>query len=109
MKAADAWLAVVDQGRYGEGWEAATGFLKNSAGKGFCSDALKAARGPLGAVKSRKVKSAEYRTKVPGAPDGEYVVIQYTTAFENKDSAVETVTPMLDKDNVWRVSGYYVK
>ena len=36
-------------------------------------------------------------------------MIQYTTAFENKDSAVETVTPMLDKDKAWRVSGYYVK
>ncbi|MGA9534411.1 MAG: DUF4019 domain-containing protein [Desulfobacterales bacterium] len=27
----------------------------------------------------------------------------------NKTSAVETITPMLDKDGQWRVSGYYIK
>src|SRR6187402_2269643 len=29
--------------------------------------------------------------------------------FANKASAVETVTPMRDKDGSWKVSGYYVK
>jgi hypothetical protein len=48
-------------------------------------------------------------TSLAGAPDGEYVVIQYETSFENKKSSIETVTPMLDKDGKWRVSGYYVK
>ena len=46
---------------------------------------------------------------LPGAPDGEYVVIQYATTFENKKSAIETITPMLDGDGKWRVSGYYIK
>jgi hypothetical protein len=46
---------------------------------------------------------------LPGAPDGEYVVIQYRTSFENKNDAIETVTPMKDTDGTWRVSGYYVK
>ena len=40
---------------------------------------------------------------------GEYVVIQFETSFENKKAAVETVTPMMDKDGIWRVSGYYIK
>jgi len=38
-----------------------------------------------------------------------YVVIEFTASFENKKSAIETVTPMMDKDGKWRVSGYYVK
>jgi hypothetical protein len=45
---------------------------------------------------------------LPGAPDGEYVVIQFESSFEKKKSAVETVTPMLEKDGKWRVSGYYI-
>ena len=57
----------------------------------------------------RSVKSKQYATSLPGAPDGEYVVIQYETSFEKKKSAIETVTPMLDKDGKWRVSGYYIK
>ena len=66
-------------------------------------------REPLGGVLSRKLKFKQYTNTLPGAPDGEYVVIQYETSFENKESAIETITPMLDKDGKWRVSGYYIK
>ena len=66
-------------------------------------------RVPLGKVISRKVTSRQYSEKVPGAPDGKYVTIQYETVFENKASAVETITPMLDPDGIWRVSGYFIR
>jgi hypothetical protein len=66
-------------------------------------------RKPLGRLVSRKVQSTLYKTSLPGAPDGKYVVITFETAFENKASAVETVTPMLEKDGKWRVSGYFIK
>jgi hypothetical protein len=46
---------------------------------------------------------------LPGAPDGEYVVIQYETSFEKKAFAIETVTPSFEKDGIWRVSGYYIE
>jgi hypothetical protein len=36
-------------------------------------------------------------------------VIQFRASFENKKSAVETVTPMKDEDGQWRVSGYFMK
>ena len=34
---------------------------------------------------------------------------KYVYSFGNKKAAVETITPMLDKDGKWRVSGYYIK
>ena len=71
--------------------------------------ALNSTRGPLGKLVSRKLKSATYTKTLPGAPDGEYVVLQYDTSFEHKQSAVETITPTLDKDGTWRVSGYFIK
>ena len=70
---------------------------------------MKTVRVPLGKLLSRKVKSAAYHTSLPGAPDGRYVVIQFETSFENKQSAIETVTPMADPDGQWRVSGYYIR
>ena len=70
---------------------------------------MEAVRKPLGQTVSRSLKSKQYQTVLPGAPDGEYVVIQFNTSFEHKRSAVETVTPMKDKDGKWRVSGYYIK
>jgi hypothetical protein len=70
---------------------------------------MKSVRAPLGAVQARKLKSATFTKTLPGVPDGEYVVIKYDTDFENKKSAVETITTMLDKDGKWRVSGYFIK
>jgi predicted SnoaL-like aldol condensation-catalyzing enzyme len=107
--AAESWLARVDDGKYGESWDAAAAYLKNTVSKDAFAQSLAAARKPLGAMKSRKVRTADYRTSLPGAPDGQYVVIQFQTSFENKKAAVEAVTPMLEKDGTWRVSGYYIK
>jgi hypothetical protein len=63
----------------------------------------------MGGLISRKVRSATFTRSLPGVPDGEYVVIKYDTQFEHKDSAVETVTPLLEKDGSWKVSGYFIK
>ncbi|HEX9125294.1 MAG TPA: DUF4019 domain-containing protein [Methylomirabilota bacterium] len=71
--------------------------------------ALKTVRAPLGALKARERKSATFTRSLPNAPTGEYVIIQFDTQFENKAGAVETVTPMREKDGSWRVSGYFIK
>jgi len=109
LAASDSWLALVDQEKYPESWAAAAEYFRNAVTKQQWQRSLRAARKPLGPVKSRELKSTLYRTSLPGAPDGEYVIIQYNTSFANKKSAIETVTPMLDKDKKWRVSGYYIK
>jgi Protein of unknown function (DUF4019) len=68
-----------------------------------------AVRAPLGKTISRGLITKTYQTTLPGAPDGEYLVIQYQTSLQNKKEAIETITPMLDKDGKWRVAGYYIK
>ena len=106
--AAESWLKLVDDGKE-EAWDQAAKLFKEAVTKEQWKQALAGARGPLGKVVSRKLKSRDYTEKVPGGPDGKYVVIQYDTVFEKKASAVETVTPMADPDGVWRVSGYYIR
>jgi hypothetical protein len=108
IKSAEKWLGLVDDGKYAESWTEAAGYFKNSITQEKWDQTLNAVRNPLGKLISREVKSKTYTTSVPGAPDGEYVVIQFDTSFQNKKSAIETVTPMLDKDGKWRVSGYYI-
>jgi len=108
QQSSDAWLALTDQGKYADGYQEAAQYFKNAITKDQWEAATRASREPLGKVLSRKLKSATYTKALPGAPDGEYVVIQYDTSFEHKQSAVETVTPMLD-DGRWRVSGYYIR
>jgi hypothetical protein len=109
QRAATAWLALTDGGKYSESWDAAAAPFKAAITKPDWEKAVKSARSPLGALKSRSLKSATFARSLPGAPDGEYVVIQFDTQFANKAAAVETVTPMREKDGSWRVSGYYIK
>ena len=109
LGAAETWLALVDNGKYSESWETTAVLFRNAVTKEQWERALNAVRKPFGRLIARRLKSKQYATSLPGAPDGEYVVIQYETSFENKKAAVETVTPMLDEDGNWRVSGYYIK
>ncbi len=109
VKAAESWLAVVDAGDYGRSWADSAALFRAAVTKEQWQQALAGSRKPLGSLVSRKVKSTQFATSLPGAPDGEYVVIQFTTSFANKKTAVETVTPMKESDGVWRVSGYYIK
>jgi len=106
---AQAWLALTDAGKYAESWQEASTVFKAAVTQTKCVDMITPARTPLGKVLSRKLKSVTYMKDPPEAPAGEYVMIRYDTSFENKKEAVETITPMLDKDGKWRVSGYYIK
>ncbi len=109
VKAATEWLKIIDDGKYDDSWKDASSFFKSHVSEEQWAQQVGPARGSLGAVVARKVKSAMYLTTMPGAPDGQYVVIQYQTTFAHKKSAIETVTPMLDSDGRWRVSGYYIR
>jgi hypothetical protein len=109
VTAAKTWLALVDEGIYGDSWETAAAYFKSAITKEKWKQMLTAVRSPLGDPVSRELSSKTYAQSLPGAPDGEYVVIQFATSFQNKKSAIETITPMLDDDRQWRVSGYFIK
>jgi hypothetical protein len=103
------WLTLVDQGKYAESWKASSELFRSAITSKDWEQTLARAGKPLGKLVARKVLSATHTTSVPGAPEGEYVVVQFETDYENKPKAVETVTPMLEKDGKWRVSGYYIQ
>ena len=109
LAAAKKWLGLVDAGEYGESWETAAAYFKSTVTKDYWQQALPAVRKLFGEPVSRKLGSITYTQSLPAAPEGEYVVIQIATSFENQKHAIETVIPMLDSDGKWRVSGYYIK
>jgi hypothetical protein len=109
QKAAQSWLALVDDGKYGESWDEAASYFKAQLPKEKWEGMLNQVRAPLGKTQSRKLKGAKFTTALPRAPKGEYVVIQYEASFENAPSTVETITPMKQEDGSWRVSGYLIR
>ena len=109
LEAAEAWLELVDQGDYEKSWEEAAAYFRQAVEPEQWKKTMSAVRGPLGEVTTRELMEAKYRSSLAGAPDGDYVVIRYDTSFSNKAESLETITPMLDPDGRWRVSGYYIK
>jgi len=106
---AEAWLGIVDAGRYADSWTEAAAYFKGAIDAKSWERQVGAVRTPLGKLQSRAVKSAKAATSLPGAPDGQYVVFQFETSFERKETSVETVTVSKETDGAWRVSGYYIK
>lgn len=106
---AEAWLSLVDRQDYAASWNTAASLFKKAITQEKWQDSVKAARAPFGSMKVRMLKSATTTTMLPGAPDGEYVVFQFNTSFEQKAAAIETVTAIREKDGTWHVGGYYIK
>lgn len=108
VNSAIAWLEIVDSGSYEISWQQAAPFFQNQLSSQQWKQALNQARAPLGKVLSRQVNSAIPYSSLPGAPDGEYIVITLITTFEQKQSATETITVnKVGKD--WRTVGYFIK
>ncbi len=109
LAAAEKWLALLDDGKYAETWNESAAFFRKGVSKEKWTATMKNLLAPMGRVESRTRQDADYRTVLPGSPKGEYVVFSFKTVYANKPAAIETVTPMKDKDGKWRVSGYYIK
>ena len=109
LTAAEIWIALVDAEKYAASWQDAAEYFKKAVAEDQWTQSMTAFRRSVGKVLSRTLTSQNYTKTLPGAPDGEYVVIHYQTSFERKAASIETVTPMLDPDGVWRVAGYYIK
>jgi hypothetical protein len=109
QNAAAAWVAQIDAGKYLASWQESSAYFRGAVSEKNWNGALNGTRKPFGKMLSRKLIKAENASSLPGAPDGNYVVMQFDTSFSNKKGAVETVTFMQEKDGKWRAAGYYIK
>ena len=109
VSGAQKWLALIDAGNYSESWNEASAIFQGAVTEAAWANSMNTFREPLGDLVSRKLKSAQRMTELPGAHDGQYVVMQFETSFADKKSAIETVTFMLGKDGQWKCAGYFIK
>jgi hypothetical protein len=104
----EAWVKLIDGGKYAETWREASSYFRSRVPEQQWVGVVQGVRGPLGALVTRKQKSITFAKTLPGAPDGNYAVMVYETSFQNKASAVETLTVMADGEK-WRVAGYFIR
>ena len=109
VDAALQWVVLVDAGKYAESWDAAAQLFRESIRRPDWVKSLEMVRVPLGKVIDRKVRRTAHVTSLPGVPEGDYLIIEFDTSFDNKAAAIETITPARDADGNWRVAGYYIR
>jgi hypothetical protein len=105
---AGSWLEVLDTQKWVQSWEGTGKLFRSKLTQDQWAKIAQAVREPLGAVQSRTIIGATKSQSLPGAPDGEYQVLQYRTVFANKASSVETVVLVREGDQ-WKIVGYFIR
>lgn len=108
LAAADTWVRLVDAERWDESWAVAGTLFKARMPEQRWASTIAPVREPLGAVSSRALKSLTKSKSLPGAPDGNYELVQFQTSFVNKAAATETVV-LAREASGWKVDGYFIK
>ena len=106
---AQRFLAEVDAGDWAGSWDVAGDFIQSQVSVEGWTSTVEPVREPLGAVTSREFSSVQKTTVLPGAPEGDYEVLQFTTTFENREqTSVETVI-MIRTDEGFDVAGFFIR
>ena len=109
VEAATYWLKLIDDGYYPESWHNASPFFRSQIPEDKWVDTIGNLRKLLGGLAGRELASVQAVKTLPGAPDGDYLVIQFRSSFTAKHSAIETVIMLLGKDGRSAVAGYFVR
>jgi hypothetical protein len=102
------WAALIDQGRYPDSWTRGGTILKAQVTAAALQAAIEPVRKALGAVVSRTLKSETPTSSLPGAPPGDYDLIQFDTAFTGKTGAIETIV-LAHEPSGWKVDGWAIR
>jgi DNA-binding CsgD family transcriptional regulator len=104
-----AFISFVDAGDWQGSWDVSGAYFRSQVTADQWAKQVKPVREPLGAVRSRELFNVQRTQTLPGAPVGEYEVVQYQTEFANAPGRVIETLVMMMGENGWEVSGYFVR
>eukprot|EP00913_Durusdinium_trenchii_P035349 g33079.t1 len=107
QKQAEAWLKLMDDGRYGEAWEQSAAPNRKGISKADMVKLYTNMAARYGKVVSRKFVSRDYLTELPGFSKGRYVLIKYFTDFEKQKDMVQNVL-LIPKNGAWKVQAHVI-
>jgi len=106
-------VQMIDQGKTEELWDGATSATRKRIARTDFAAKVSSSRSPLGAPLQRTWVALNRQAVAD--PDsetaGQYVSIEYETRFSNKPDGTlrELVSFHLDRDRIWRFSGYVLR
>ena len=107
-RAAQDYVELLDKHQYAESWTRGAQLFRKTISQGEWVQALQAARGRLGAMKSRTLKDERIAWDPIKLPKGAYMVVEFDTSFERAPQSGELLTLMQEKDGSWKVLTYQV-
>ena len=107
--AAMDFLQLVDAGEYETARKEGAALLKTRVTLNDWIAKLAGVQSRLGPIIKREQVEASFSTTARDSPDGEYVMLTYSSNFKMKVGVSETIIVMLDKNRGWRVAGYFFK
>ncbi|MEZ5743218.1 MAG: DUF4019 domain-containing protein [Sphingomonadaceae bacterium] len=108
LPAALRWVALVDEGDWRASWRTSGQLFNGKVTLAQWTKSITPVRPPLGAVRTRNVQSVRKTRSLPGAPAGQYELLELKTDFANKRGAIETVV-MAKEPTGWKVVGYFIR
>ena len=109
VEAGKKWLALLDADKAGVAWDAASKQLQSGVTRAKFIDDVRRARKPLGKLSSRTAVKFARAHDLPGAPSGDYAIIEYDAQYANGKHLSEQLTWAIAEGDVWRVAGYFYR
>ena len=108
-------IQLVDQAKIGELWDGAAPAAKKRVARADFMAQISKLRGPLGMPLQRTWVAINRQVVADSDADlaGQYVSVEYETRFTNtaanRASMRELVSFHMDRDGIWRFSGYVLR
>lgn len=103
----EKWLTLLDNEKYEESWKQSASMFRDQVSQDEWVGSLKRWRQPMGPMMSRTTARVDFVKTLRGAPDGDYAIIHYTTAFQNKSGVTERLT-LVKENGSWQMAAYAI-
>jgi hypothetical protein len=106
---AEAWLAVMDADDFDASWAASSPSLNRATTRENWAKTMTGIRATFGKPLGRVHSATSASAKIPDAPSGKYVVVEFRSRFSKRPVVWEEVVEMMCDDGKWRVAGYNLR
>ena len=102
VKSAEAYLAVMDEGRFGQLRDMLSSIAKRQTTREQMAQANQKFRDTFGKAQRRTLQRVQLYDEFSGMPEGRYAAVQYKSDFERQNGLWESLILNLDTDGQWR-------
>ena len=109
IEAGKKWLQLLDAGKAGAAWDVSSNQLQSEVKRDKFIAEMRRVRKPLGKLSSRTAVKFARAHDLPGAPSGDYAVIEYDAQYANGKHLSEQLIWAIAEGDSWRVAGYFYR